>query len=111
MARSHTQYVSFLVMIVACLLGFAGPVAAKDVTVKIDNFTFSPEVLTIERGTRVIFENHDDIPHSVVGVGGKFKSPPLDTDENFSVTFAEPGEIAYFCGLHPHMTGKIVVNP
>jgi plastocyanin len=89
------------------LLGSAR--AAEEVTVTIDNFTFKPAVLTIKPGTTVNFVNHDDIPHSIVDSGGKFKSKVLDTDQSFKMTFAAPGNVSYFCGLHPHMTGKIVV--
>ncbi len=84
---------------------------ADEAKVGIDNFTFTPAVLTIKPGTTVIFENHDDIPHLVVDAGGKFRSQALDTDDKFSITFDKPGEIAYFCGLHPHMRGKIIVAP
>jgi plastocyanin len=84
------------------------PPAAK---VTIDNFAFTPATLTIKQGTKVTFVNHDDIPHSIVGVGGKFRSKALDTDQSFEFTFAGAGDYDYFCGLHPHMKGKIVVTP
>jgi plastocyanin len=86
-------------------------VNAADAKVTIDNFSFSPEVLSIKLGTTVLFENHDDIPHSVVGVERKFRSKALDTEQSFSMTFDSIGEVTYFCGLHPHMRGKIVVSP
>jgi plastocyanin len=86
-------------------------VFADDAKVGIDNFAFTPAVLTVKLGATVIFENHDDIPHLVVAVAGKFRSKALDTNDKFSVTFDKPGEIAYFCGLHPHMKGKIIVAP
>jgi plastocyanin len=54
--------------------------------------------------------NRDDTPHRVVGDKNAFKSPVLDTDDKFSWTFKEAGSFAYFCSLHPHMTGKIVVT-
>lgn len=102
--------------VMMCLaLGFAvvvaAPAKADTVIVKIDNFTFAPAVLTVKSGTTVKFENHDDIPHSVVDAAGKFRSKALDTDDSFSLTVAVAGEINYFCGLHPHMKGKIVVTP
>jgi plastocyanin len=38
------------------------------------------------------------------------RSQPLDTDQSFSFTFTRPGTYKYFCSLHPHMTGIIVVE-
>jgi len=95
----------------AFALFFATGAFAEDATVTIDNFTFSPPVLTIKPGSKVTFINHDDIPHSIVDASGKFKSKVLDTDESFSMTFATVGDVSYFCGLHPHMKGSIVVTP
>jgi amicyanin len=82
---------------------------AVDATVKIDNFAFSPSALTVKVGTKVTWTNEDDIPHTVDATAGAFKSGALDTDQAFSFTFAKPGTYQYFCALHPHMTGTIVV--
>jgi len=84
---------------------------AADAQVKIANFTFEPPVLTVKVGTTVIWVNDDDIPHLVSEKDGKFRSSALDTDEKFSQTFKTPGTVEYFCAVHPHMTGKIVVEP
>jgi plastocyanin len=78
--------------------------------VSIDNFTFLPQTLTVSVGATVVWLNRDDVPHSVVSTDKLFKSELLDTDEKFSFTFTKPGEYSYFCGIHPHMTGKIVVK-
>jgi plastocyanin len=40
-----------------------------------------------------------------------FKSKVLDSDERFAFTFTKPGEYGYFCSLHPHMVGKVIVTP
>lgn len=93
------------------LLALPSLALADNAKVGIDNFAFTPDVLTVKPGTTVIFENHDDIPHLVVAVDGKYRSKALDTNDQFSVTFDKPGEYAYYCGLHPHMKGKIVVAP
>jgi plastocyanin len=85
--------------------------SAPAVEVKIDNFSFGPATLTIPAGTTVRWTNRDDIPHTVVSDDKTaFKSKALDTDEQFSYTFAKPGTYKYFCSIHPHMTGTIVVQ-
>jgi amicyanin len=84
---------------------------AEDTVIEIANFTFNPPEVTVKPGTTVTWKNTDEIPHLVVEDATKFRSKPLDTGETFSMTFSEPGEIDYFCGLHPHMKGKIIVKP
>ena len=83
---------------------------AEDTKISIDNFTFAPAELTVKVGTTVTWTNHDDIPHTVTSSTNAFKSKALDTDDKFSFTFTTPGTFAYFCALHPHMTGSIVVE-
>lgn len=100
------------------ILGLAGHVDAEEagakpaatVTVKIDNFTFAPDTITVAPGTTVTWINGDDIPHTVTEKNREFKSQALDTDDKFSHTFSTPGEVDYFCSLHPHMTGRIIVE-
>ena len=84
---------------------------ADDAMVKIDNFTFEPAQLTVKTGTTVTWVNEDDIPHTVAATDRSFKSKALDTDDAFAFAFTEPGNYAYVCSLHPHMTGTIVVEP
>ncbi|HXW20554.1 MAG TPA: cupredoxin family copper-binding protein [Roseiarcus sp.] len=99
-------------LIVAALSALAiGSVFADEAKVAIDNFAFVPETITIKPGTTVTFENRDDIPHLVVDAASKFRSKALDTGDTFSVKFDSPGEFPYFCGLHPHMKGKVIVAP
>jgi plastocyanin len=88
----------------------AAPVGAKDTEVKIENFTFVPQRLTIKAGTTVTWTNADDIPHAVASATKAFKSKVLDTNDKFSFTFSSAGVYEYFCSLHPHMTGTIVVE-
>jgi plastocyanin len=105
-------------VVVAMLLGpVVGALLALNVVsaeeanvVTIDNFTFSPPELTVAAGTTVKWINHDDIPHSVVENKKAFRSKALDTDDSYSFTFASAGTFSYFCGLHPHMVGKIIVK-
>ena len=80
--------------------------------VAIDNFSFLPQTLTVPVGTTVTWINHDDIPHTVLSVDKTtIVSPALDTDEKFSYTFTAAGTNDYYCSVHPHMKGKVIVVP
>ena len=70
-------------LIFALAAAGAMPAFAEDAKAKvtIDNFTFAPAALTISVGTTVTWENHDDIPHSLVEKNKLFRSKALDTDE------------------------------
>ena len=89
--------------------GSAAPAAGKNEIV-IDNFSFSPESITVPPGTKLTWTNKDDVPHNVVSTTQKFKSPVLDTDQKFSITFADAGTYDYYCAIHPRMTGKVIVK-
>src|SRR6267154_538031 len=110
-AISRAVIVAMLIgPVVGAMLAVAA-VAAQDANViTIDNFTFTPPELTVAVGTTVKWANHDDIPHSVVNKDKVFRSKALDTDDSFSYTFASAGTFDYFCGLHPHMVGKVIVK-
>jgi plastocyanin len=84
--------------------------SAANAAVKIDNFVFGPQTITVPAGTTVTWTNGDDIPHTAVSTDGVFKSKVLDTDEKFSYTFARAGTYSYYCTIHPKMTGQVVVK-
>jgi len=110
----HREFLRVVVIVIGAMgpLVLSGPSgAAEDATITIDNFSFNPAVLTVKPGTTVTFENRDDIPHTVVDGAGHFRSKALDTNDRFSFTAGTAGTIDYFCGLHPHMKGRIVVAP
>jgi plastocyanin len=93
--------------LVAAMTQEKPPVSAE---VKIDNFTFGPATVTVAVGGTVTWTNRDDIPHNVLSTDKLFKSKVLDTDDKFSYTFAKAGTYQYFCGIHPKMTGTVVVK-
>ena len=90
--------------------GWAQDAAASGVS--IDNFTFTPQTLTVKAGTTVTWTNNDDIPHGIASDNNAFRrSKALDTGDKFAFTFTTPGTYKYFCYVHPHMTGTILVQP
>jgi plastocyanin len=88
------------------------PPAADAATeqVKIDNFSFTPNTLTVPVGAMVTWTNKDDEPHTVVSTKKQFASRALDTDEQFSYRFTAPGTYSYYCSVHPMMTGTVTVK-
>ena len=87
----------------------ASATTANQIVIK--DFHFTPETLTVKSGEKVTWINRDEEPHTVVSVEKQFKkSPPLDTDEEFTVTAGAPGTYTYFCSVHPKMTGTIIVE-
>jgi len=82
----------------------------EEVKVTIDNFSFTPQDITVKAGTTVTWVNQDDVPHTVVSNEKKFKSKALDTDDKFSFTFNDPGTYEYYCSVHPKMTAKVTVK-
>ena len=96
----------------ALTLAAAAPAAAPPsaAAVHIQNFRFGPQTLTITAGTIVTFVNDDEEPHNVTANDHSYRSPILPPGARFTHQYAAPGDYPYFCALHPHMTGHIVVT-
>ena len=88
----------------------AGKGPKPEEQVKIGNFSFIPETLTVKAGATVTWVNEDDVPHTVVSTTKKFSSQVLDTDGKYAHTFTDPGTYEYYCSVHPHMKGKVIVQ-
>ena len=88
----------------------ADNVSANPNEVVIANFSFEPATLTVKAGTTVTWVNHDDEPHTATATDKRFNSKTLDNGDRFSQEFKAPGVYNYYCALHPHMTGKIIVK-
>jgi len=86
--------------------------ATTPTEITIDNFAFEPETLTVAPGTQDTWINRDEEPHTVYSATKEqpFKSQALDTNDKFSFVFDKPGTYKYFCSVHSHMVGTIVVK-
>lgn len=99
-----------LVLVIALRSAPATGQSAQATDIRVDNFTFNPETLTVPANSTVTWTNKDDVPHVIASTDGLFRSKGLDTDDHYSFKFAKPGTYNYFCAMHPKMTGKIVVQ-
>jgi amicyanin len=109
-SRSRVATAFGVVLLVAAATFAARSAPATDAEVDIDQFTFLPQRITVKAGTTVTWINEDDVPHTIVSSSKVFKSRALDTADKFSFTFTTPGTYDYFCSVHPHMTGAVVVE-
>ena len=111
MSLFHEIDRAFAAGVALCCVAYAATALPAATSASIDNFTFMPDTITIPVGTTVVWENDDDIVHTVVSLDGAFRSQALDTEDKFSFTFDKTGTFEYFCSLHPYMKAKVVVAP
>jgi plastocyanin len=86
----------------------APPAAAVDVSIA--KFAYGPKEITIAPGTKIVWTNRDETPHTVTSNDKSFASKGLDTDDKFEHTFASEGDFSYICTVHPFMTGVVHVR-
>ena len=84
--------------------------AASTVEVDITRFAFAPKEVTVAPGTRVVWTNRDETPHTIAAGDRSFSSKGLDTGDAYEHTFAAEGDYAYVCTVHPFMTGVVHVK-
>ena len=107
--------VALALLVAACgafvlpALHAAAPVPAT-VEVGIAKFAYGPKEITVQPGTKVVWTNHDETPHTVTSKDSSFASKGLDTDDKYEHTFATEGDFTYICTVHPFMTGVVHVR-
>jgi plastocyanin len=90
--------------------------AGEEATVRLSQFAFDPEELTIAVGTEVSFVNADAAAHTVTeGTDGVAADDPIIDEEltqnaATSFTFDEAGTYEITCLFHPSMNMTIVVE-
>lgn len=101
-------------MVAATALVLAGAsqpaTTAVTKTVKITSTAFSPATVKIATGDSVKWTNNDTKTHQVVSNTGAFTSTILGPGKNYSHRFDAAGTYRYHDGLHPSLTGKVVVS-
>ena len=112
--RSPRSYVALALVLCAA---FAVPAifaaeapSAPTVDLNVAKFAFAPKEITIAPGTKIVWTNHDETPHTVTSNDKSFASKGLDTDDKFEHTFTSEGDFGYICTVHPFMTGVVHVR-
>jgi plastocyanin len=117
---SRVTYGRFLARVAVALVACAGiampaiySIAAsptRSVDLDIAKFAFAPKEITIAPGTKIVWTNRDEAPHTVTSNDKSFASKGLDTDDKFEHTFDKEGDFGYICTVHPFMTGVVHVR-
>jgi plastocyanin len=90
----------------------SGPLSGK-APVRIINYEFKPQKVTVKPGTEVTWTNEDTAIHDVKDTSplNTPKSKEMAKGDTFSITYASPGSYSYLCGIHQYMTGSVEVVP
>lgn len=90
--------------------GGTGPESGQTVTVSMQDFSFSPQEVTVKVGDVVQWRNNGNVPHNSVSRTGAWQSQNLQPGQTFPHKFNQTGTFVYDCTLHEGMTGTIVVQ-
>ena len=99
----------------AALLGFlflAATSAALAAEVRIKDYKFLPEKVTVKAGETVKWVNDEKrASHSIVFPQEKIESERLLGGDSWQRKFERPGTYPYTCEPHPEMKGVVEVLP
>jgi plastocyanin len=80
-------------------------------SVDMKDYCFFPNVLRVDAGDAVRFENFDTDAHTVTGVGlWGSGHKEYGTGDKATFTFKDEGTFLYSCLLHPGMVGAVIVG-
>src|SRR5580700_6223042 len=99
MSLFHDGLRAFAAGAAVCCVVCAATALPVETRASIDNFLFKPDTITVAIGTTMVWENNDDVPHTVVSLDGTFRSRALDTEDKFIFIFDKAGTFEYFCSL------------
>ena len=112
--RQNAGYIVLMLFIGCGLFGLSSMVDAQEcgkVHEVIVTHVFTPKELVLEAGDCVRFVNIHEIEHSAVARTRTFNTGTLMPRSSSLIRFDTPGELPYWCGLHPPMIGTIIVKP
>lgn len=92
-------------LLLAALVSVASA-AERAVTVR--SFAFTPARLVVVAGDTITWTNRDTVAHTVTATS-RVWDEALPAGASLTLTFTQPGDVSYFCALHPYMTGTVTV--
>ena len=74
-----------------------------------EQYKYQPADITVEAGSKVVWTNDSDAPHTVTADDDSFDHDGIDPDESAEQVFDTAGDFAYHCDIHDYMTGTVHV--
>jgi plastocyanin len=96
---------------IAGALALPAAAGADTANVGISTSMFGPMQVSVLAGDTVAWQNQSLRTHTVTSRDGSFSSPRLGLSGSFSNRFSTAGTFAYYCQIHPFMTGEVDVYP
>jgi plastocyanin len=109
-AREAADVLTRSAALALALWACAPAASAATHTVVVEGMQFQPSTLTVKRGDRVVWVNHDVVPHTATAVGRTFGSPAIAPGASWATTVNKAGQHDYVCTLHPTMKASLAVK-
>jgi len=71
---------------------------------------FSPAMLSVHRGDRIVWVNKDLFPHTVTATNKAFDSGSIAAGGSWTYVANKVGSFSYGCTFHPTMKGSLRVQ-
>jgi len=92
-----------------------------EIVVKQGLKTFTPQLIKIKPGDRVLWANKDDVEHFLTSAGPATKQIVMGTEnleihkllhpgEGYTHSFTQTETYYYFCAIHTQMWGTVIVE-
>jgi plastocyanin len=95
----------------AAALALPAVASADTADVGIQTSAFGPSQISVLAGDSVMWMNQSLRSHTVTARDGSFGSQQLGTSGMLTQKFPAAGTFAYYCQIHPFMTGEVDVYP
>ncbi|MGE5465430.1 MAG: cupredoxin domain-containing protein [Betaproteobacteria bacterium] len=99
---------AIIVVLAVAVVLFAGIASANTAQVLIKDFKFQPDQITIQKGDTITWTHPGTASHTVKFADSE--SQILKNGGTYSKTFDQAGTFPYSCGIHPYMTGTVIVQ-